>query len=347
MANRVRKDAVLMLTVKISGTGSYLPERVVTNEEISPQLDSSPEWIYTHTGINNRHVAAPEETAGSMAARAAARALESAGAKPEEIGLIILATTTPDYVGCPSTACLVQKELGCMNAAAFDLAAACSGFVYGLDVAKSHMLRHPGRKALVIGTELLSRSLNWRDRSHAMLFGDGAGAAVLELVEVGDDVFPAKTILGADGRGYAYIIKEGGARKGWTPDPVHDFTDTIPTPYLGMDGHAVFTFAVRKLDEVIRQVCRDGGMEPAALDRIFAHQANYRIIESVARRMKLPIELFYLYLSDVGNTSSASIPLCLDKALRDGDLKPGMKIAMAGFGSGLTWAGTIMQWPYL
>ena len=336
-----------MLTVKIAGLGSYLPERVVTNAEISPQINSTPEWIVSHTGIANRHVAAPDEWASTLGTKAAEKALAAAGAKPEEIGLIILATTTPDYVGCPSTACLVQHALGCKNAAAFDLAAACSGFVYGMDVAKSHMMRHPGQKALVIGAELLSRSLNWRDRSYAMLFGDAAGAAVLESVEVPDDTFKAQTVMGADGAGYAYIVKEGGARKGWTADPVHDFTDTIPTPYLGMDGHAVFTFAVRKLDEVIRQVCGMGEMDPAKLDRIFAHQANFRIIEAVARRMKLPLEQFYLYLEDVGNTSSASIPLCLDKAVREGDLKDGMKIALAGFGSGLTWAGTLMQWPYL
>ena len=179
-----------------------------------------------------------------------------------------------------------------------------------------------------------------------MLFGDGAGAAVLECVDV-PDAPASHTVLGSDGAGYEYIVKEGGARKAWTPDPVHDFTDTIPTPYLEMDGHAVFTFAVRKLDEVIRTVCTMGGVEPAKLDRIFAHQANWRIIESVARRMKLPIELFYLYLADVGNTSSASIPLCLDKAVREGELTPGMQIALAGFGSGLTWAGTLMRWPYL
>ncbi len=337
-----------MVAVRIAGLGSYLPERVVTNAEIAPQIDSTPEWIVSHTGIENRHVAAPEEMASTLGAKAAERALANAGAKPEEIDLIILATTTPDYVGCPSTACLVQKQIGCVNAAAFDLAAACSGFVYGLEMAKSHLLCHPGqKKALVIGTELLSRSLDWRNRSYAMLFGDGAGAAVVEVVETDENTFPAQTILGADGDGFEYIIKEGGARKGWTPDPVHDFTDTIPTPYLGMDGHAVFTFAVRKLDEVLRTVCEKGGVEPSSLDRIFAHQANYRIIESVARRMKLPIGQFYLYLADVGNTSSASIPLCLDKAVREGELKPGMRIALAGFGSGLTWAGTLMQWPYI
>lgn len=335
-----------MKTVKIAGTGSYLPARVVTNDEIAAQIESSHEWIFSHTGIESRHVAAPEESAASMSAEASRRALEAAGARPEEIGLIILGTTTPDYVGCPSTACIVQEALGCKNAAAFDLSAACSGFVYGLEMARCYLLCHPGMKALVIGTEVLSRSLNWRDRSNAILFGDGAGAAVLELCEAPDSRL-AGGLLGADGSGSSYIVKESAGKSARTSDPVHEFVDTENVQYLTMDGHAVFAFAVRKLDEVVRQLCANAGIEPESLDWIFAHQANMRIIEATARRLKLPLEKFYMFLSTVGNTSSASIPLCLDKAVREGTLKPGTRLALAGFGSGLTWAGALMEWPYL
>ena len=179
-----------------------------------------------------------------------------------------------------------------------------------------------------------------------MLFGDGAGAAVLEYAETDDDSLSG-IVLGSDGAGYNYIIKEGGSRKSWTPDPVHDFTDTVPTPYLDMDGHAVFTFAVRKLDEVVKELCAKASISIESLDYIFAHQANLRIIDAVARRMKQPMERFYLNLAEIGNTSSASIPLCLDKAVREGTLKDGMRIALAGFGSGLTWAGALMKWPYM
>lgn len=337
-----------MTVVKVVGTGSYLPARIVTNAEIAPRLNSTAEWIYSHTGIECRHVAGPEESAATMGAEAARSALEMAGAQPDEIGMIILATTTPDYGSYPSTACLIQNAIGCGHAAAFDLSAACSGFVYGLEMAKGWLLLHPTSKALVIGSEVLSRHLDWSDRTNAMLFGDGAGAVVLAAEDLSPDVQPiSASVLGADGGGAQAICRESGSRRALCDDPVHETVLTMSVPYLKMDGHAVFMFAVRKLAEVVRELCDQVSVAPDALDLIFAHQANFRILDAVARRMKLPMEKFYLNLREVGNTSSASIPLCLDKAVRDGVLKDGRRVAMAGFGSGLTWAGKLVQWPYL
>ena len=336
-----------MRGIKIAGVGSYLPARVVTNDEMAPRIDSSSEWIVSHTGIESRHVAAPEETPSSMGAEAARRALAAAGVEPDDVGLIILATTTPDYVTYPSTSCLVQAQTGCRHAAAFDLGAACSGFVYGLEMAKSYLLCHPEKKVLVVGTEMLSRHTDWSDRSLAMLFGDGAGAAVLAVTDDAPEGRLSETILGADGTGSEFIRREGGARQALCADPVKETVPTMKAPYIAMDGHAVFTFAVRKLDVVLRALCERAKVEPSSLDCIYAHQANLRIIDAVARRMKLPLEKFYLNLQTVGNTSSASIPLCLDRALREGTLKDGQNIALAGFGAGLTWAGMLMTWPYL
>jgi len=336
-----------MSAVRIVGTGSYLPARIVTNAEIAPRLGSTPEWIFSHTGIECRHVAGSEESAATLGAVAARDALAMGNAAPGEIGLIVLATTTPDYGSYPSTACLVQSALGCVNAGAFDLAAACSGFVYGLEVAKCYLLCHPGQKALVVGTEVLSRQLDWSDRSNAMLFGDGAGAVVLADCESPYGERLSASLLGADGTGARAIVREAGCRRPLCEDPVHETVETAAVPYLKMDGHAVFAFAVRKLDEVIRALCANAGVSADTLDLVFAHQANFRILDAVARRMQMPIDKFYLNLRHVGNTSSASIPLCLDMAVRENVLRDGMRIALAGFGSGLTWAGALMQWPYL
>ena len=335
-----------MLTVKISGTGSYLPTRVVTNEEIAARIGSTPEWIYSHTGIASRHVADANESAATMGTEAARRALESAGTKPADISMIALATTTPDYGNYPSTACLVQKALGCAPAAAFDLSAACSGFVYGLEMVKNYLLCHPGRKALVIGTEVLSRHVDWSDRSNAMLFGDGAAAVVLETTD-GPAHHLSASLLGANGNGSDLIVREGGAHRPLSVDFLRETATKMDVPYLRMDGHAVYAFAVRKLTEVVQALCEQIPIPLGSLDLVIPHQANYRILEAVARRMSFPLEKFYINLRHVGNTSSASIPLCLDKAVREGTIKPGMRLVFVGFGSGLTWAGMLAEWPYL
>ena len=326
------------MSVRILGTGSYLPPKIVTNDDLSKSLDTNDEWIRSHTGISSRHIAEEDDCTSAMAAKAAKAALEAAGVSPSEIGLIVVATSTPDYATFPSTACLVQAALCCPDAGAYDLQAACAGFVYALEQARCWAKVNRGAKALVIGAETLSRVVDWRDRGSCILFGDGAGAVV-----VGDgegDGPTAHTVLWADGKGASFIYRDGGTRL--KPQP-----GMFPIPTLQLQGHDVFAFAVRALAKVTNQLCERLGTTPSALDRVFAHQANGRIIEAVARRMKLPLEKFYLNLETTGNTSAASIPIALDEAVRKGELKDGMKIVLCGFGAGLTYAGTYMQWPFL
>ena len=326
------------MSVKILGTGSYLPPKVVTNDDLSKTLDTSDEWIYSHTGIRSRHIAEEDDCTSSMAAKAGKAALEAAGVAPEEIGLIIVATSTPDYATFPSTACLVQAALGCKGSGAYDLQAACAGFVYAIEQARCWVKVNKGSKALVIGAETLSRVVDWRDRGSCILFGDGAGAVVIGDSE--SEGPEAHTVLWADGNGASFIYRDGGTRL--KPQP-----GMFPIPTLVLQGHDVFAFAVRALAKVTNQLCEKLGTTPASLDRVFAHQANGRIIDAVARRMKLPLEKFYLNLETTGNTSAASIPIALDEAVRKGELKDGMNIVLCGFGAGLTYAGTYMNWPYL
>ncbi len=326
------------MSVKILGTGSYLPPKIVTNDDLSKSLDTSDEWIYSHTGIHSRHIAEEDDCTSSMAAKAGKAALEAAGVSPEEIGLIIVATSTPDYATFPSTACLVQAALGCKGSGAYDLQAACAGFVYAIEQARCWVKVNKGAKALVVGAETLSRVVDWRDRGSCILFGDGAGAVVIGEAE--DEGPQAHTVLWADGNGASFIYRDGGTRL--KPQP-----GMFPIPTLVLQGHDVFAFAVRALAKVTNQLCEKLGTTPASLDRVFAHQANGRIIDAVARRMKLPLEKFYLNLETTGNTSAASIPIALDEAVRKGELKDGMNIVLCGFGAGLTYAGTYMRWPYL
>ena len=334
--------------IRILGTGSYFPPKVVKNTEIAASLDTSDEWIFSHTGIHSRHIAGEGETTSTMAAKAATQAMEAAGAKPEEIGLVIVATSTPDYATFPSTACLVQGLLGCREAGAYDLQAACAGFVYALEQARGFVTLHPGLKALVIGAECLSRIMDWSDRATCILFGDGAGAVV-----IGSDGEPCEscceTILGADASGRHFIQRTGGTMTSLELDPVTGVprpTEPVP-PKLSLMGHDVFVFAVKTMSRITEQLCERRGVTPADLDRVFAHQANGRIIEACARRMKLPLEKFWLNISETANTSAASIPISLDQAARSGALVDGAKIVLVGFGAGLVFGGTYMQWPDL
>ena len=245
------------------------------------------------------------------------------------------------------TACLVQDALGCKTAGAYDLQAACAGFVYALEQGRGWASLHPGRKVLVIGSETLTRVVDWNDRASCILFGDGAGAVVVGS-EPGDPPVPTdgkpavrcETILGADGSGYSFIAREGGTRVAPAPGQV-------PIPHLTLQGRPVFNFAVRTMDSVVMKLCLNAGLTPVELDRIFAHQANGRIIEAVARRMDLSLDKFYMNIARTGNTSAASIPVTLDEAVRKGELAEGMRICLVGFGAGLTYAGTLMTWPYL
>lgn len=338
--------------IRVIGTGSYLPPKQVTNDEIAESLDTSDEWIFSHTGIHSRHVAEDGETTSTMATKAARLAMESAGVKPEEIGLVVLATSTPDYNTFPSTACIVQATLGCVNAGAYDVQAACAGFVYALEQARGFINYRPEMKALVIGAECLTRIMDWTDRSTCILFGDGAGAVVL-----GNDAEPgrasatttARTMLGADGRGRHCIQRTGGTMTSLPLDPVTGVPKP-PEPKLpvfSMQGHETYAFAVKTLSRITEELCAFYGHGPDGLDRIFAHQANARIIEAVARRMKLSLEKFWLNIDSTANTSAASIPIALDQAVRAGELADGMRIVMAGFGSGLTYGGIYCTWPEL
>ncbi len=338
--------------IKILGTGSYLPPKVVHNDEIGKALDTNDEWIFSHTGIHSRHVAGEGETTSSMAAKAGSEALKAAGVSPEEVGLVIVATSTPDYNPFPSTACVVQGMLGCVNAGAFDLQAACAGFIYALEQARGFVNFYPDKKALVIGSESLTRVVDWSDRSSCILFGDGAGAVVLgndEAPGVASTKTAAHTILGADGKGSHFIMRTGGTRDA-LPLSEHGVPmkpEKVVPPEMTLMGHDVFTFAVKTLSKVARDLCVSLGTSPEELDRVFAHQANSRIIEATARRMKLPLSKFWLNLETTANTSAASVPISLDQAVKAGELRDGMKIVMVGFGAGLTYAGTYCIWPNL
>ena len=248
------------MALKILGTGSYLPPQVVTNDDLAKSLETSDDWIFSHTGIHARHIAEEDDCTSTMATKAARAALEAAGVAPEEIGLIIVATSSPDYNTFPSTACLVQAALGCPATGAYDLQAACAGFVYALDQARCWVKVNPSRKAIVIGSETLSRVVDWRDRSSCILFGDGAGAVVLGDVP-GEEGPGAHTVLWADGNGAGFISREGGARRRAEPG-------TVKIPYLVLQGHDVFAFAVRALSKVTNQLCEKLGTTPDRLAKV-------------------------------------------------------------------------------
>lgn len=319
--------------VHITGTGSYLPERVVSNAELAEKLETTDEWIFSHTGIRSRHIGADDETTSQIATKAARAALASAGLTPDQIGLIVVATSSSDYQAFPSTACLVQEAIGAKNAAAFDLQAACTGFIYALEVVRGMMQVNPC-PTLVIGAEMMSRIVDWTDRNSCILFGDAAGAVVLEASEVPGGIWHA--ILKADGSGAPLIYREGGSR------------DLMTGPWmqhtLQMKGRAVFNFAVKVFDDILCGLLERSGYTFSDLSCVIPHQANARIVEAVARRMGVPMETFYMNMETTGNTSAASIPVALDEALRVGKIKNNDLIAMVGFGAGLTYAGILMKW---
>lgn len=320
--------------IHITGTGSYLPKKIVTNDDLAKTLDTTDEWIFSHTGIRERHIGAEDESTSSMAAKAAEKALQATGVKAEDLGLIIVATSTSDYQGFPSTACLVQDAIGAKNAAAFDLQAACTGFIYALEAARG-MMRYNPRPSLVIGSEMMSRILDWEDRNSCILFGDAAGAVVLEASnDVPGGIW--HSILKADGAGSQLIYREGGSRSLAT-GPWMQHT-------LQMKGRAVFNFAVKVFDEVLRGLLSRSGHNFNDLACVIPHQANSRIIEAVARRMNVPLERFFMNVEKIGNSSAASIPVALDAAVADNLIKTDDIIAMIGFGAGLTYGGILMNW---
>jgi 3-oxoacyl-[acyl-carrier-protein] synthase-3 len=315
---------------RIVGTGSYLPAKVLTNAELARYVDTSDAWIRARTGIRERRIAAPAEQTSDLALRAARNALDAAGIAPEDVDLVVVATTTPDMI-FPSTACILQSKLGAAGGPAFDLQAVCSGFVYALSVADRMVAAGAVRNALVVGAEVYSRILDWNDRSTCVLFGDGAGAVVLVQSQV-PGILSAH--LHADGRHRDKLCVPGGVSSGYVTG----------TPYVRMDGGAVFKFAVTVLAEVAGEALAANGLDAAAIDWLIPHQANIRIIEATAKKLGLPMTKVVTTVERHANTSAASIPLALDEAVRDGRINAGQRVLMLGVGGGFTWGSVLLNW---
>lgn len=329
------------MTATICGTGSYIPSYTMDNNDIARLVETSDEWIRERTGVIRRHIV-KEETTVSMAAEASRRALEDAGMAPKEVDLILVSTISSNVI-LPCAACEVQKELGAVNATCFDLSAACTGFVLAYNTAAAYLAGGVYRTALVIGSESLSNLTNWKDRGTCILFGDGAGAAVLKADETRE---AALSVTHSDGgKGAALTCKSrhdfSGLADAGQSDPETMLDDEH---YMQMDGQAVFKFAVKRVPEVIGEVLKLNQTGTEEIAYYILHQANKRIVEAVAKRLGEPMEKFPMNLQEYGNTSSASIPILLDEMNRDGRLKPGQKLVMAGFGAGLTWGAALVEW---
>lgn len=315
---------------KITGVGSYLPSQAVSNDDLVARgVDTSDEWVATRTGIRSRHLAEPGQTSSELGFEAACRALEMAGVDAAELDLIIVATSTPDFI-FPSTACLLQSKLGNRGAVCFDLQAVCAGFIYALTVAEKFIRSGSHKKALVVGAEVFSRILDWNDRGTCVLFGDGAGAVVLEASE---EPGILATTLHADGSHHGILSVPGNVAGG----------AVIGDPFLRMDGQAVFKFAVRVLSEVANETCAAAGISTADVDWLIPHQANIRIIEATGKKLGISSDKVVVTVDRHGNTSAASVPLALDAAVRDGRIKPGQKLLLEGVGGGFTWGAVLLQ----
>jgi 3-oxoacyl-[acyl-carrier-protein] synthase III len=322
----------------ITGWGSYAPPRVVTNDDLARIVPTSDEWIHGRTGIRERHIADDHDYTSTMSIKAARRALEVANLAPDQLGLVVLATATPDHL-MPNTATMVQTALGATGAAAFDLNAACSGFVYGVVVASGLIRAGLYDTALVIGAESLSRVTNWTDRATCVLFGDGAGAVVLEASELPGGVLTSE--LGADGSGGDLITIGLGTRNLGQGDNLPPGAN-----YIRMKGQEVFRFATRIMEESTRHVVAEAGLTMDDVDLVIPHQANSRILQTAAKRLDLPPERLFSNVERFGNTSAASVPLALVDAVSQGRVRGGDHIVLVGFGGGLTWAAALIQWTY-
>ena len=322
-----------MTYARIAGTGSYLPAKVVTNHDLEGTLDTTDAWIRERTGIHRRHIASEDETCSDMGVEAAHRAVEMAGIDIAEIDLIIVGTTTPDKV-FPSTACIIQRRLGIHGCAAFDVQAACSGFVYAMDIADRFIKTGAARVALIIGSETLSRITNWQDRATAVLFGDGAGAVVLTA---GQDPGVLATHIHADGQ-YEDLLE--------VPQGISQGFDTVRAneAYIQMNGNAVFRRAVATLDSMARETLTGHDIEQSDIDWLIPHQANLRIIQAAAKKLDLPMERVVVTVDEHANTSSASIPLALDVAVRDGRIQRGQMLLFEAFGAGFTWGSALLRY---
>jgi 3-oxoacyl-[acyl-carrier-protein] synthase III len=321
----------------ILGTGRSYPEGVLTNADLEKIVETSDEWITTRTGISQRRKAAPGEYTSQFATRASQQAIERAGIDANDIDLILCATVTPDQI-LPSTACLIQAQLGANKAAAMDIVAACSGFVYGVTIAEPMIRSGQIKYALIIGAELLTRYVDYTDRSTCVLFGDGAGAAILGPVEGDRGILAAK--IRSDGRYEEQLYAPGGGTKG-------GFTaETIARGdhFFKMKGNEVFKVAVRSMNDISRQVLCEAGLKTDDIDLFIPHQANQRITEAVANQLKVDMSRVYSNIARTGNTSSASIPICLDECVESDRIKPGDNVLMASFGGGFTWGAVAMRW---
>ena len=316
---------------RLIGTGSYLPGSAVANDDLARRgIDTSDEWISTRTGIKFRHLAAEGQNSSDLALEASRRALAAAGRQAADVDLIIVATSTPDYI-FPSTACLLQSKLGNQGATAFDVQAVCSGFVYALTIADKFIRSGSHRCALVVGAEVFSHILDWTDRGTCVLFGDGAGAVVLEAA---DRPGVLATALHADGAHHGILSVPGSINNG----------QVTGDPFLRMDGQAVFKFAVRVLADVAGECCAAAGVDASSIDWLIPHQANIRILEATAKKMKMPMGKVVVTVDRHGNTSAASVPLALDEAIRDGRIQTGQKILLEGVGGGFTWGAVLLEY---
>ena len=315
---------------RIAGTGGYLPAKVLTNAELATRIDTSDEWVRTRTGICSRHIAAPEEQTSDLALAAARQALSAAGIADAEVDLIVVATTTPDMI-FPSTACALQEKLGARGGPALDVQAVCSGFVYALNVADLMVKSRAVRNALVVGAEIYSRILDWNDRGTCVLFGDGAGAVVL-VPSATPGIL--STHLHADGHYRKILSVPGTVANGVVSG----------TPFLHMDGTAVFKFAVKVLAEVAQEALTANHLAADAIDWLIPHQANIRIMDATLKKLGLPPERMISTVATHANTSAASIPLALDVAVRDGRIKVGQHVMLVGVGGGFTWGSVLLRW---
>ncbi len=321
-----------MSHARITGTGGALPERVLSNAELERMVETSDQWIRERTGIRERRIAAPDETTCDLAERAALAALGAAGLEPGDIDLIVLATTTPDKV-FPSTACLLQARLGIHGCAAFDVQAVCTGFVYALGVAEKFIRTGAARRALVVGAETLSRITDWSDRGTCVLFGDGAGAVVLEAAT---EPGVLSTHLHADGAYEHLLSVDGGVSRGY--DRLRE-----GSAYMQMQGNEVFRMAVNTLGRIVDETLEANHLNKSDLDWLVPHQANIRIIQATARKLKMDMEQVVVTVDRHGNTSAASVPLALDVAVRDGRIGPGALVLMEAFGGGFTWGSALVR----
>lgn len=314
---------------RIAGTGGYLPEKILTNQQISEQIDTSDEWIVERTGIRRRHIAADDQTTTDLAEKAARQAIEAAGISPQVIDLVIVTTGLPETI-YPSTACRLQQRLGIPRAAAFDLQAACTGFIYALSVADQFIRAGNKTCVLVVGSEINSRLVDWSDRSTCILFGDGAGAVILEAAS---EPGILSTHIHSDGR-YQDML--------YVPNPVGKPMDTDPA-YIHMRGNEVFKVAVNTLGEIADQTLAANNMDKSEIDWLVPHQANIRILRATAKKLKLPLERVVMTIEDQGNTSSASVALALNEAVRDNRIQRGQTVLMEAFGGGFVWGSALLK----